>query len=391
MRIISKNTTSFNHPKCVLMDDQYLQIMERTFDNISFVNEIKTNDIFKLIKEDKTEMIINGGMVPIGLINVKKILVVNGDGNIILNEYLITYTNLGLKRKCILDESSSSKKKKFIDVNQIVFPKYWVPQKDVVEIFDVPIGSDEYCDVLCDFLNELFYYNAKVIKLIRVQNIQLYKWYYLRFKDIKYKLHGIKKNIEKRLYHGTTNNAIPGITHGGLDNRLSKFSGANGAGVYFATSPITSLHYLDIEDDSLKMLICKVLTGRPEKGAKNLTRPPLIRNSKERADSVKAELGHDKTFTIYDTYQSYPEYIVEFAIDKTKVNIPKSKSISSSSQSNISEELLKDILDNNYLKYHPLNEILSKKYDEYNPDINLKNVNTFKSDITHAVTPYVNI
>jgi len=147
-----------------------------------------------------------------------------------------------------------------------------------------------------------------------------------------------KNNVEKMLYHGTSLNSIDGIVSGGLDNRLSKLSGANGAGVYFAKSPITSLHYLDMEAGKLKMLICNVITGKSEKGAKNLTRPPILRNSTERdrADSVKAELGHDKTVTVYDTYQSYPEYIVEFEINKEKVNIPKHNKLNQSSSNSIS-------------------------------------------------------
>jgi hypothetical protein len=208
-------------------------------------------------------------------------------------------------------------------LEEVVYPKYWIPQKNEVEVFDVECGTEEYNDVLCDFLNELFYYDVKVKKLTRVQNLNLFKWYYLRRYDVQCKLE--KKGVEKMLYHGTSLTAIDGIVNGGLDNRLSKLTGANGAGVYFAKSPITSLHYLDIEAEKLKMLICRAVTGRSEKGAKNLTRPPILRNStdRERADSVKAELGHDKTFTVYDTYQSYPEYIVEFEINKEKVNIPK--------------------------------------------------------------------
>jgi len=111
----------------------------------------------------------------------------------------------------------------------------------------------------------------------------------------------------------------------GLDPRLAKLSGAIGVGVYFAESSKTSLSYITSSNEDMeikRMFLCRVATGYSEKGNKGIRRPPYINNTKELADSVEGFIGKEKMWVVFDTHQSYPEYIIDFKVNLTPKNLP---------------------------------------------------------------------
>jgi len=64
-----------------------------------------------------------------------------------------------------------------------------------------------------------------------------------------------------------------------------------------------------------KMFLCRVASGYSEKGYKGLRRPPYIYQTKELSDSVEGTIGNEKMWCVFDTHQSYPEYVIDFKID----------------------------------------------------------------------------
>jgi Poly(ADP-ribose) polymerase catalytic domain len=161
---------------------------------------------------------------------------------------------------------------------------------------------------------------------------------------------------EYYLFHGTRDAVIDTIIRTGFDERLGSVSGMFGGGIYLAENSSKSNQYVpcggcgegsivslgectcDPEADLpvQRMLLCRVLLGDvhiaheydPEKykgPRENPVRRPPVKSDVAAPDDIpvlhdsvmgeKRELGGPlfyREFVVYDRYQVYPEYVVEY-------------------------------------------------------------------------------
>ena len=115
---------------------------------------------------------------------------------------------------------------------ELELPMYWQPMPENClknyELFMVLPGTEEFNMVTQQFLHQpLSVYSVK-----RIQNIEFLKRYTLEKKFIR-SVRGNEFNLnEQRLFHTSAANPDD-ICEQGLDNRLSRFGGSFGAGIYF--------------------------------------------------------------------------------------------------------------------------------------------------------------
>jgi len=210
-------------------------------------------------------------------------------------------------------------------------PKYWVKkQSSDLQKFDVYPGTEEYGKVMNPFFASVglsmygsfshhkgIYYSEysrgksiNVVKVTRNQNLKLWAYYSLKVNEISSKNGGDAN--EQWLYHGSRAGAYDAIMRDGFDIRVASMSGAYGAGIYFATQASTSRAYCStLPNGNMAMLICKVIVGSVGTGHSGLRRPP--------PKYFSSEILHDSVsgggmYVIFDNYQAYPMYLVEFNV-----------------------------------------------------------------------------
>uniref|UniRef100_A0A3Q1FWA0 Poly [ADP-ribose] polymerase n=1 Tax=Acanthochromis polyacanthus TaxID=80966 RepID=A0A3Q1FWA0_9TELE len=106
--------------------------------------------------------------------------------------------------------------------NEAALPSHWDDMKgDLVKLFDVPTGSQEYKDVKKE-MNKTGL-TANIISVQRVQNTTLFQNYQLMKKQLEVK--NKHKNNERLLFHGTGSNAIDLINKQGFNR---SYAGAHG-------------------------------------------------------------------------------------------------------------------------------------------------------------------
>jgi len=191
-------------------------------------------------------------------------------------------------------------------VVEITYPDYWDPQVNDHQLFTVAKDSAEW-----DKVSSLFHKTsggAKLSKITRNQNRDLYQWYLLKKAAIAKKNKGIANEL--LLFHGSRAGAYKIILEQGLDHRVAKDSGAIGVGIYFATNSATSMGYTGgKQSGKQKMLLCKVICGSSTNGKHGLRRPPE-KNKGILYDSVTN--GGKSVYVVFDNNQAYPEYLIEF-------------------------------------------------------------------------------
>jgi hypothetical protein len=359
--------------------EQFMNIKSREDGKLFIMSVEPLYNIYVLPDNKKIEE----GNLPFEMDFKKHLIIFNLEMKQIIKKIFFKTNN---KRKRDDDGNMIVKRKKLdncIDL-KVVLPDYWELQKDNFNTYLVDETSNEFKRVVKDIVAEMVHYDFKIDKLMRVQNLNLFKYYSLKMKDVQEKWG--EDNVEKILYHGTR--FVDSVITEGLDPSYAKSSGAMGKGVYYSKSPITAVHYTNLDDDILQLLICRVIIGKHEKGKKNLTKAPFYKNSNVRADSAKGELGHDKTYAVYDTYQSYPEYILYFKMDKTKIVIPNNNATQQTVQQNTVQNmpfaqnlsfsqniqnmpLAQNMFQNGqnipYLQNMTFNNYLSKTPFQYNP------------------------
>jgi hypothetical protein len=144
---------------------------------------------------------------------------------------------------------------------------------------------------------------------------------------------------ERYLFHGAAPSTIDCILDENVDFRLSQITGAMGACAYFADQSSYSDQYCRMPDhsalvrhrhagtaarpqDSLKMLVCRVLLGECGRGQPGLRRPPAIGGSGRLNDSVSNNpdtvddcASQGSMYGVFDNAQVYPEYVIEYKRD----------------------------------------------------------------------------
>lgn len=209
-----------------------------------------------------------------------------------------------------------------VDVNGVTYPNTWVWQSQNVQNFDVPMYSTEWYNVYNVFVRTCN--NKTITRIERVQNKALWTWFYLKKQFMSKKTGGCN---ERLLFHGSKTNAYDIILRDGFDHRVADLGGMLGAGIYFAENSSYSVNYIPnvnnvnnnnygkkknnrfIQQNTKRMMYCRVLLGSVGRGANGIRRPPNKPYSEELYDSVS---NNGNIFAVFDNHQAYPEYIIHF-------------------------------------------------------------------------------
>jgi len=206
-------------------------------------------------------------------------------------------------------EAQNMPKETVIDVSSVDYPDYWYSQSTPFQSFDVPKGSDEWNRVQYRFQQGLP--GTHITRIERIQNKNLWLWFYLKRKELEAKNSSTKGANEKHVFHGSRANAYDIILKEGFDHRVAHMGGAFGAGIYFAESSQTSSGYVAAASHR-KMLFCRVLVGDLGPGKSGLRRPPEKKTFFGKSvlyDSVGTE---NSVYVVFDNNQCYPEYVIHY-------------------------------------------------------------------------------
>ncbi|KAI9543760.1 hypothetical protein NQZ68_008808 [Dissostichus eleginoides] len=184
---------------------------------------------------------------------------------------------------------------------------------DLIKLFPVAAGSQEYTDVESELRNTGF--TPNIISIERVQNTTLWKSYLLFKKqlDVKNK----HNNNERKLFHGTGANSIDLINKRGFNRSYAGTHGAMyGNGSYFAVNALYSRGYAKPDTrQHMRMYLAKVLVGDFTTGRAGMITPPTKSSSTatDLYDSVADNGTNPTIFVVFNDIQAYPEYLITFA------------------------------------------------------------------------------
>uniref|UniRef100_A0A8D3B322 Poly [ADP-ribose] polymerase n=1 Tax=Scophthalmus maximus TaxID=52904 RepID=A0A8D3B322_SCOMX len=193
-------------------------------------------------------------------------------------------------------------------------PPRWEAMKgDLVKLFPLTLGSQEYSEVVQEFTKTSL--TANIISIERVQNVTLWQSYQLMKKQLEVK--NKHTNNEKLLFHGTGANAIGLINDKGFNRSYAGVHGAMfGNGSYFAVDPAYSAQGYAKPDASghKRIYLSRVLVGDYTLGRGGLITPPSKGsvNAADLYDSVADNPANPTMFVVFNDIQAYPEYLITF-------------------------------------------------------------------------------
>ncbi|XP_068103186.1 protein mono-ADP-ribosyltransferase PARP15-like [Hyperolius riggenbachi] len=198
---------------------------------------------------------------------------------------------------------------------KIKFPKTWTGM-DQQELKIVPLkkSTEEYRGVEEKFLRSNGDY--KVMKIERIQNVVIFKSFFLKKKTIKKRTPDLR--TVRHLYHGTSADSIQNINKGGFNRSyMGLHATMYGKGCYFAVNAwySSSSTYSRPDKDGKKYVYqVAVITGRYCTGTSATKEPPHIDNNpnNDRYDSVVDNVNNPEMFIVFHDDYTYPEYLITF-------------------------------------------------------------------------------
>lgn len=176
--------------------------------------------------------------------------------------------------------------------------------------------SDEFQNVVKQFYETIQEYHSKIriIQVEKLMNRLLYNQYKLKKASIL--KHATYPEIERTLYHGTSESSVKEIcVHGFNRSFCGKNATVYGQGVYFAVNSALSVQdqYSPPNADGYKFIfVSKVLTGDYTKGCHSMKTAPLKETGDIplRYDSVTDNITKPSMFVIFNDTQAFPEYLI---------------------------------------------------------------------------------
>ncbi|XP_041362355.1 protein mono-ADP-ribosyltransferase PARP15-like [Gigantopelta aegis] len=203
-----------------------------------------------------------------------------------------------------------------MDFNQV--PRTWSAVSKDTEVIKVtlhPHGT-EYREV-AELLKETASHDYRIKKIERIHNRALYLQYNVkRWQFSRRKTDLPDESIERRLWHGTTADAVTSINYHGFNRSYcGKNESRFGQGVYFAVPSRFALdpRYSRRGQSGLKhVYLAQVLVGRYAKGNRETRVPPPIdkNNPQLLFDSTVNDVQNPTIFVIYNDTQAYPQYLI---------------------------------------------------------------------------------
>lgn len=146
----------------------------------------------------------------------------------------------------------------------------------------------------------------------RVQNLSLWKVFQWQKEQMIGRNEG--KEVDQRfLFHGTNEDLIEAICEQNFDWRVCGSHGTlYGKGSYFARDASYSDRYVKSRTIKKKMFLAQVLVGEFKRGQSSLVRPPAKDNNQGFYDSCVDNETNPAIFVVFEKFQVYPEYIIEY-------------------------------------------------------------------------------
>ncbi|XP_052645560.1 zinc finger CCCH-type antiviral protein 1-like isoform X1 [Harpia harpyja] len=159
----------------------------------------------------------------------------------------------------------------------------------------------------------------KVLKIQRIQNPSLWKVFQWQKEQMK-RENGGKEVSERLLFHGTKISFVEAICVHNFDWRICGSNGTNyGKGSYFARDASYSHAYCQPAVKTNIMFVARVLVGDYVKGNAAYVRPPTksVDGLRFYDSCVDNELN-PSIFVVFEKYQIYPEYTIEYKEEAEK-------------------------------------------------------------------------
>ncbi|KAM6909535.1 protein mono-ADP-ribosyltransferase PARP15-like [Xenentodon cancila] len=225
--------------------------------------------------------------------------------------------NVDLQKMEATAKTQETKLKRLKNLTDFTFPLYWdsMDVGDSLKVFALQPSSAEYQTVKEDFKRTA---KKTVMKIERLQNINLRRAYEAQKKLISEKNSQGGDAGEKFLYHGTTLENADSIINTGFNRR---FAGQNatsyGLGTYFAANASYSAnptYSKPAADGSQLMFVARVLTGVYTQGQSDMTVPPPLNTQQPhiRYDSVVDKLNHPNMYVVFHDDQACADYLITF-------------------------------------------------------------------------------
>ncbi|XP_068257521.1 protein mono-ADP-ribosyltransferase PARP12-like isoform X1 [Nyctibius grandis] len=199
-------------------------------------------------------------------------------------------------------------------------PVYW----DQSALPDLGYKAVEVSNTTSEYnrIKQLFLQTMKtydVVKIWRIQNPSLWKVFQWQKEQMK-RENGGKEVNERLLFHGTKTSYMEAICIHNFDWRICGSNGTNyGKGSYFARDASYSHGYCQPAVKTNVMFVARVLVGEYVKGNAAYVRPPTksVDGLRFYDSCVDNELN-PSIFVVFEKYQIYPEYIIEYREEEKK-------------------------------------------------------------------------
>ncbi|CAM4580876.1 unnamed protein product [Leuciscus chuanchicus] len=199
--------------------------------------------------------------------------------------------------------------------SSVEVPPYWdkgaLPSCSY-KIIPLQSSSKEYQRVGSMFSRTM---PKRIIQSIeRVQNPSLWKVFQWQKEQMNLKNGGNAVN-QHYLFHGTDESFIDAICEQNFDWRICGSHGTSyGKGSYFARDALYSDRYAKSRNGKTKkMFVALVLVGDFTRGNSGFLRPPQKPGSQSFYNSCVDNETNPAIFVVFEKFQIYPEYIIEYS------------------------------------------------------------------------------
>jgi len=187
----------------------------------------------------------------------------------------------------------------------ITFPSHWtavLERTSPVQLIPLTRSSQEFQDISDYFIKSLGQPSTVVYSIIRIENVRLWNIHQQLQRTIQCEstrlIHGTPSILQQQSisYHGFYRNVCP--------------NGLIGDGIYFALRASYSNndpYVMRKTAHRRELFICQVLLGKTTLGKNGLKSPPLNYHAVHFSNYNEID-----EFCIFNHYQAYPEYIVQF-------------------------------------------------------------------------------
>ncbi|XP_064174947.1 protein mono-ADP-ribosyltransferase PARP12-like [Anguilla rostrata] len=153
---------------------------------------------------------------------------------------------------------------------------------------------------------------STVHSIQRIQNPCLYKFFQWQEEKMRNK-NGGRPVDQRLLFHGTKQSLIETICEQNFDWRICGTHGtAYGKGSYFARDAKYSDRFSKSSGQTKTMFAVQVLVGEYAQGKSSYLRPPEKASGQD-FDSCVNSMKDPTIFVVFEKYQIYPEYIIEYS------------------------------------------------------------------------------